>query len=297
MNLDQLRYLVDLASTGSMNVTAKNMYISQPAISDSIRRLENELNCTLFKRSKTGVTFTPEGELVLEAARRMVQEQNDLLSVLKRRTTEKSIAAEVNLWVGYSVDEVFLPKLLQEMETTYPNIQLNIVEMPFRHFSDEFLKNNEGIGLYGFMANSPADYPENIRHAFSFITLYQEPLVTVMSADHPLAKETDITDDKLLQYPATSIGFGYIEPLPENIRYITSNMEAHRQYLRNHQSTIMVPLSVYKKHFLSRAFISRIIEKKPLYRCLLLPKQFEGNMSVGYAQLIETAVQLSMEFQ
>ena len=123
MNLDQLRYLIDLASTGSMNVTAKNMFISQPAVSDSIRRLENELNCALFNRSKTGVTLTPEGELVLDAARRMVQEQDDLLTNLKRRATEKSITAEINVGVGYSTEETFFPKLLKQMGETYPCIQ------------------------------------------------------------------------------------------------------------------------------------------------------------------------------
>ncbi|MBQ1188217.1 MAG: LysR family transcriptional regulator, partial [Peptococcaceae bacterium] len=54
MNIDQLKYLVDLAKTSSMNTTAKRMFISQQAISESMKRLEKELDCTLLTRSKTG---------------------------------------------------------------------------------------------------------------------------------------------------------------------------------------------------------------------------------------------------
>ena len=57
MNIDQLRYFADLAKTNSITNTAKRMFISQQALSESIKRLENEVGCTLVNRSKTGVEF------------------------------------------------------------------------------------------------------------------------------------------------------------------------------------------------------------------------------------------------
>ena len=65
MNSEQLRQLIDISKTGSIRMTAKRLYISQQAVSESMKRLEKELNCILLNRSKNGVTLTDDGKFVL----------------------------------------------------------------------------------------------------------------------------------------------------------------------------------------------------------------------------------------
>ena len=85
MNIDQLKYLADLAITNSMNVTAKRMFITQQAVSDSIKRLEQELNCTLLNRSKTGISFTEDGKVILEHAQKILKQHEHIEQYLQEK--------------------------------------------------------------------------------------------------------------------------------------------------------------------------------------------------------------------
>ena len=79
MRMDQLNCLVDIAQTGSLTSTAKRLFVSQQAVSKSIKQLEEELGVTILIRTKTGVTFTEDGIAVVEFARKVLAEQDNLL--------------------------------------------------------------------------------------------------------------------------------------------------------------------------------------------------------------------------
>ncbi|WP_183094136.1 LysR family transcriptional regulator [Nocardioides stalactiti] len=73
MNIQQLTYLVETADTGSMTAAAAQLFVAQPALSRAVRALERELGVTVFARSARGVRLTPEGEVVLARARRVLR--------------------------------------------------------------------------------------------------------------------------------------------------------------------------------------------------------------------------------
>lgn len=72
MNIQQLRYVVATAETGTMTVAAATLFVAQPALSRGIRLLEAELEVTLFSRQGRGVALTPEGEVFVARARRVL---------------------------------------------------------------------------------------------------------------------------------------------------------------------------------------------------------------------------------
>ena len=86
MTLQQLRYAIKIADCNSMNEAAKELFISQPSLSASVRDLENEIGITIYKRTNRGIIITPEGEEFLGYARQ-VAEQYDLL---KTKYVEKN---------------------------------------------------------------------------------------------------------------------------------------------------------------------------------------------------------------
>ena len=61
MTLTQLRYIIAIVDTGSMNEAAKSLFISQPSLSLAVKELEKEIGTRLFKRSNRGVSVTQEG--------------------------------------------------------------------------------------------------------------------------------------------------------------------------------------------------------------------------------------------
>ena len=65
-NLSQYKIFYEVAKAGNISKAAKELYISQPAISKAISKLEDSLNVTLFTRSSRGVHMTPEGELLFQ---------------------------------------------------------------------------------------------------------------------------------------------------------------------------------------------------------------------------------------
>ncbi|MBN7774455.1 LysR family transcriptional regulator [Clostridium aminobutyricum] len=78
MKLQQLKYAIEIAKCGSINIAAKKLYITQPSLSNAIHDLEKELQITIFERTNRGVSLTVEGAEFLGYARQ-VMEQTELL--------------------------------------------------------------------------------------------------------------------------------------------------------------------------------------------------------------------------
>ena len=68
MEIRQLEYFREIATTGSINEAARRLNMSQPPLSYQMKQLEAELNVTLFERNRTGVTLTEAGKLLYERA-------------------------------------------------------------------------------------------------------------------------------------------------------------------------------------------------------------------------------------
>lgn len=85
MTLQQLKYMITIAAKGKISEAAKELYITQPSLTSSVRELEKELNITLFHRTGKGITVTREGEEFLAYARQVVEQvdRNTPVSVSK----------------------------------------------------------------------------------------------------------------------------------------------------------------------------------------------------------------------
>ena len=74
MTLTQLKYVIAIADTHSMNEAARTLFIAQPSLSQAVKELEEEIGISLFNRSNRGVKITPEGEEFLGYARQVVEQ-------------------------------------------------------------------------------------------------------------------------------------------------------------------------------------------------------------------------------
>lgn len=81
MQLHQLIYILEVEKTGSMNKAAKNLFVSQPNLSSSISNLEKELNVQIFKRTNKGVEITPDGKLIVQQARGIVLQVDQIKKI------------------------------------------------------------------------------------------------------------------------------------------------------------------------------------------------------------------------
>ncbi len=124
MTLVQLRHLISLAQTGSFSRSAEALFLTQPALSRSIKALEDELGQPLFDRIGHRSSVTPFGRDVLDRARRMVFEADDLLAGAKPLRASQS--GSLRIGMGSGPGALLMTPLLKLMATRYPQIHVEV---------------------------------------------------------------------------------------------------------------------------------------------------------------------------
>ena len=123
-NLSSYRIFYTVANTGNISKAAKELYISQPAISKSIQKLEESIGCRLFSRSSRGVTLTEEGQLLYEHVSTAFETLNTGEEKL-RRSIELGIG-HLKLGVSSTLCKYLLLPYLKEFIRQNPHISISI---------------------------------------------------------------------------------------------------------------------------------------------------------------------------
>lgn len=122
--LDYYRVFYEVAKHASFSAAAKHLYISQSAISQCIHQLESDLNCTLFVRSRRGVTLTTEGKMLfdkVESAMQSITQGETLLARLHHLDSGfLSIAA------SDTITSYYLLPYLEKFHSEFPNIRIEV---------------------------------------------------------------------------------------------------------------------------------------------------------------------------
>lgn len=123
--LDLYKIFCDVARSKSFSKTAKALFMTQPAVSQSILQLENSLGAKLFIRTPKGVTLTQEGELIYEYARSAIS----LLEMgeEKLKDIQGLLTGKLSIGVGDTTAKLYLLPYLDNFHKQCPNIKLNIV--------------------------------------------------------------------------------------------------------------------------------------------------------------------------
>jgi DNA-binding transcriptional LysR family regulator len=181
MELRRLRYFVAVAEELSFNRAAQRLHISQPPLSNQIKRLEEELGVRLFDRSSRGVQMTDAGELLLEEARRIFVQVDQTV-----RTVQHVGYGEVgHLTLGFvpSASNEVLPPILRTFRDRYPEVDLFLREMRPDRVVHQL--HNKQIDV-GFLYLPLEDA------ALSIECVSREPLVLALAETHPLASEPQL---------------------------------------------------------------------------------------------------------
>ncbi len=126
MELRQLRYFVAIADHGSLSRAARVLHIAQPALTQQIQQLEEELEVKLLHRSAQGVIATDAGKIFYEHAQAILKQVNDARSAVVQSNDMPS--GTVALGIPQSVSAILALPLLTAIRTTYPDITLLLTE-------------------------------------------------------------------------------------------------------------------------------------------------------------------------
>lgn len=146
--LDLYRVFSIVAKNNSFSSAAKDLYMTQPAVSQAIMQLEKELGTRLFNRTPKGVTLTTEGKLLYEytnSALGLLDAGEEKLLEFKNLTT-----GQLKIGVGDTISRFYLMPYLETFHTMYPNIKLQMLNGTTSEICN-FIKSGEvDIGLCNF---------------------------------------------------------------------------------------------------------------------------------------------------
>ncbi|QOL50982.1 LysR substrate-binding domain-containing protein [Massilia litorea] len=126
MELRQLRYFVAIVDHGSLSRAALVLHVAQPALTQQLRQLEEELGAQLLHRSAHGVLSTDAGKVFYEHAQAILKQVADARSAVTQSTTRPS--GSVTLGLPHSISGALALPLLTAARTTYPEITLQLTE-------------------------------------------------------------------------------------------------------------------------------------------------------------------------
>ncbi|MDE6636060.1 MAG: LysR family transcriptional regulator [Lachnospiraceae bacterium] len=205
MTLMQLKYVITVAGVNSLNEASKKLYISQPSLSTAIKSLEKEIGIEIFRRSKTGITLTPEGDEFIGYARQVV-EQYELLDAkyIEKTNVRKKFSVSMQHYT-FAVNafvEMVKQFGLDKYEFAVHETKTYEVIDDVRNFKSEI-----GI-LYLNDFNRKVLTKLFAEYGLEYHELFECGVYVYMWKGHPLADRESLTMDELMDYPCLSFEQG-----------------------------------------------------------------------------------------
>jgi DNA-binding transcriptional LysR family regulator len=186
MELRHLRYFTAVVEWKSYREASRRIHVAQPAISQTVVNLEQELGLRLFSRAKRIAQLTPEGEVFYgEAVRTLTQAE------LAIETARRAARGEIGrLSIGFlgSATSSFLPELVRKFKTTHPGVRLTLQELTPVQQDPAFEKGEIDIGFTRTLT-------EEQSRTFSSRVLYRDSMMVVLPRSRPVkSKRIRIAD-------------------------------------------------------------------------------------------------------
>ena len=205
MTLTQLRYVLAVADTHSMNEAARTLFIAQPSLSQAVRDLEEEIGITLFLRSNRGVKVTPQGEEFLGYARQVV-EQYRLVEdrYIEKKNSKKrfSVSMQHYTFAVKAFVEMVKQFGMDEYEFAVHETKTYEVIEDVKNFRSEigilYLNDFNRAVLTKLFQESKLEFHEILRCG----------IYVYMWKGHPLAQKEEISLEELDEYPCLSFEQG-----------------------------------------------------------------------------------------
>ena len=205
MTLQQLRYVVTVAEKGTLSDAAKELFISQPALTKAIRELEDEMNISIFNRTNKGVIVSHEGDRFLGYARQVL-EQTDLLEEQYKKGNNITRRFSVSTQHYSFAVNAFVDVIKKFGENKY---DFTLRETQTNEIIEDVSKRKSEIGiLYTSGANKIVIEKMIKRNDLKFTELFTAKPHVFISSNHPLAKKKIIDLEDLKDYPYLSFEQG-----------------------------------------------------------------------------------------
>jgi LysR family transcriptional regulator, hydrogen peroxide-inducible genes activator len=186
MTLNELRYIVAVAQERSFGRAAAKCFVSQPALSVAIQKLEEELGAPLFERGKTEITITPIGERIVEQAQKVLEEAARIREIAIGGRNQ--LVGTLRLGIIHTVAPYLLPDLVPELHRAAPEMPLDIEETLTEHLETGLRTGRIDVAIIALPFDPPGVVTE---------FMYEEPFQVVVPQGHKWTRRKAVAPDEL----------------------------------------------------------------------------------------------------
>lgn len=190
MDFKQLQYFIAVTDQMNFSKAAEKLHISQPSLSNAIKKLEHEVGSPLLERNTRNLQLTEAGELLYERAKVILKN----MEVLKIEMDEVIVHGTSEITIG-AMESIkhWLPKVITEYKKGYPQMMIHLVDILG---SKRVKKSLKSYKTHLIITNQIMNDEE-----LEVESLYEERLVAVLPLNHPLAEKDKLTIGDLSDEP------------------------------------------------------------------------------------------------
>lgn len=191
MEIRQLKYFVGVAEAGSISEASRRFYLSQSAISQQIKALEDELATTLFIRTSHHLSLTESGEMLLPLARQVVRSVNDCTE--RMADLNDMLCGELSVGLTFSLEPYVRPAIVRFLKA-FPKVRLNVYYKSIPELRDMLHAHRVDMTL-------SVDRGDAADDAIHSEPVMEYKLCAIMRDTHPLASRSKLNfQDMALQH-------------------------------------------------------------------------------------------------
>lgn len=275
MTLQQLKYVIEIATRGSMNEAAKRLFVSQPSLSNAIRELEQELRITIFERTNKGISLSKEGVEFLSYARQVV-EQAELLEgrYLNAKPSPQHFAVSTQHY-AFAVNAFV--KLVQEYGQE--EYELALRETKTHEIIQDVRTLRSEIGILYLNEFNEKVMKRLLKDAnLEFHSLFIAKPHIFISVNNPLAKQDIVSIHQLEPYPYLSFEQGEYNSFHFS-EEILSTLSHPKSIRVNDRATLFNLLIGLNGYTISTGVLSAELNGRDI---IPVPLDCEETMNVGW---------------
>lgn len=295
MEIDQLRYFLAVAERGNFTRAAEDLGVSQPALSRSIQKLEDELGQPVFERKSRSVALTGAGQLLQPRAKQAL----DLLADTKAEITDDGKTGRVRVGAIPTIAPYYLPAVLGTFSKAYPDAKLLVQELTTDQLLKACQQGEVDLAILALPLPAATAPPKYLKVE----ELFEEELFLVLPNDHKLAEKKNIRLSDVEPYPFVLLGETHC--LSDNIISFcrhrsfdpvaverTSQLAMVQELVALSHGVSMIPAMARKLDGSDRRVYRSIAGKKPTRKIALVwnPYRFQSKLVKAFLDELRSCV-------
>ena len=211
MDIAELEVFLTVASERSFSRAAAKLHRTQPAVSQAVRRLEDELNERLFDRSSKGGILTEAGQILLDYARRLIRLKDEAETVM--HDLQKLRRGRVVIGANEAAVHVLLP-IVSLFRESHPDAHIEVQRIPARQIASEVLNRSLDFGVLTF---------QPVERGLASVAIGIDDLVLLTHPNHPLAHREEVSMEEF----GRQIVIAHNDPSPARERVLRLSEQRH----------------------------------------------------------------------